>query len=131
MTLAFAMAAGVLAGSGAYLALKRDLLRVVAGIVLIANAANLTIMASGRTRGRSPILPVEGEISDPLVQAMTVTALVISFGVIALLLSLVYRVYTGYDTLDLDELSEEEARHAREIDRQARRADEAAEEESR
>ena len=131
MTLAFAVAAGVLAGSGAYLALKRDLLRVVAGIVLIANAANLTIMASGRTRGRSPILPVEGEISDPLVQAMTVTALVIGFGVIALLLSLVYRVYTGYDTLDLDELSEEEARHAREVDRRARHVDEAAEAESR
>lgn len=131
MTLAFAVAAGVLAGSGAYLALKRDLLRVVAGIVLIANAANLTIMASGRTRGRSPILPVEGEISDPLVQAMTVTALVIGFGVIALLLSLVYRVYTGYDTLDLDELSEEEARHAQEVDRQARHVDEAAEAESR
>ncbi|HEV2820129.1 MAG TPA: sodium:proton antiporter [Solirubrobacteraceae bacterium] len=131
MTLAFAVAAGVLAGSGAYLALKRDLLRVVAGIVLIANAANLTLMASGRTRGRSPILPVEGEISDPLVQAMTVTALVIGFGVIALLLSLVYRVYTGYDTLDLDELSEEEARHAREVDRQARHVDEAAEAESR
>lgn len=131
MTLAFAVAAGVLAGSGAYLALKRDLLRVVAGIVLIANAANLTIMASGRTRGRSPILPVEGDISDPLVQAMTVTALVIGFAVIALLLSLVYRVYTGYDTLDLDELSEEEARHAREVDRRARHFDEAAEVESR
>lgn len=131
MTLAFALAAGVLAGSGAYLALKRDLLRVVAGIVLIANAANLTLMASGRTRGASPILPVEGEVSDPLVQAMTLTALVIGFAVIALLLSLVYRVYTGYDTLDLDELSKEEARHAREVDRQARDDDDAAEAEGR
>ncbi|HEV2820845.1 MAG TPA: sodium:proton antiporter [Solirubrobacteraceae bacterium] len=131
MTLAFALVAGVLAGTGAYLALKRDLLRVVAGIVLIANAANLTLMASGRTRGSSPILPVDGEISDPLVQAMTVTALVIGFAVIALLLSLVYRVYTGYHTLDLDELSEEEARHAREVDRQARDHDDLAASEGR
>lgn len=131
MTLAFALAAGVLAGSGAYLALKRDLLRVVAGIVLIANAANLTLMASGRTQGASPILPVEGEVSDPLVQAMTLTALVIGFAVIALLLSLVYRVYTGYDTLDLDELSKEEAHHAREVDRQARDDDDAAEAQGR
>lgn len=116
MNLAFALTAGALAGSGAYLALKRDVLRVVAGIVLIANAANLTVMASGRTRGESPILPLEGEVSDPLVQAMTLTALVIGFAVVALLLSLVYRVWSAYRTLDLDELSEAEARYAREID---------------
>ena len=122
MNLVFALTAGVLAGTGAYLALKRDLLRVVAGIVLIANAANLTLMASGRSRGASPILPVDGEISDPLVQAMTLTAVVIGFAVIALLLSLVYRVWSDYRTLDLDELSEAEARYAREID-EGRRED--------
>lgn len=116
MNLVFALTAGALAGSGAYLALKRDVWRVVAGIVLIANAANLTLMASGRSRGQSPILPVEGQVSDPLVQAMTLTALVIGFAVVALLLSLVYRVWSAYRTLDLDELSEAEARYAREID---------------
>ena len=119
MTLLFAAAVGVLFGSGAYLLLKPDLLRVVVGIALIANAANLAVMASGLTRGRSPIHPLEGEqISDPLVQAMTVTAIVIGFAVTALLLSLVYRIYVSLHTVDLDELSHVEARHEEELERE-------------
>ena len=43
-------------------------------------------------------------------QAMALTAIVISFGVAALLLSLVYRVYTSHFSLDLDELAEAEER---------------------
>jgi multicomponent Na+:H+ antiporter subunit C len=49
-------------------------------------------------------------VSDPLVQAMVLTAIVISFGVTALLLSLVYRVYTSHLSLDIEELSEAEER---------------------
>jgi multicomponent Na+:H+ antiporter subunit C len=99
-------------GAGCYLLLKADLIRVVAGLVLISNAANLFIMAAGLTRGREPIYPLpEGqEISDPLVQAMTLTAIVISFGVSALLLSLVYRVYHAHRSIDVEELAEAEER---------------------
>jgi len=81
VNLAFSLVVGVLFGTGVFLLLKADLFRVVAGIVLISNAANLTLMASGVTRGASPILPAEegGQIADPLVQAMTLTALVIGF----------------------------------------------------
>ncbi len=119
MTLLVAAAVGVLFGSGAYLLLKPDLLRVVVGIALIANAANLAVMASGLARGRSPILPLEDEqVSDPLVQAMTVTAIVISFAVTALLLSLAYRIYVSLRTVDLDELSHLEARHEEELERE-------------
>jgi len=119
VTLLFAATVGVLFGSGAYLLLKPDLFRVVVGIVLIANAANVAVMASGLTRGQSPIRPLEGEqVSDPLVQAMTVTAIVIGFAVTALLLSLVYRAYTSLHTVDLDELSNLEARHEEELERE-------------
>ncbi len=120
MTLILSLAVAVLFGSGAYLMLKADLLRVVVGMVLISNAANLFIMAAGLTRGVPPIYPLPaGEpVSDPLVQAMTLTAIVISFGVSALLLSLVYRVYTSHLSLDLDDLSAAEEREeaARERD---------------
>jgi multicomponent Na+:H+ antiporter subunit C len=126
MTLLLAAAVGILFGAGAYLLLKADLFRIVAGIVLVANAANLTLVASALERGRSPILPLDGEpdlaragepFSDPLVQAMTVTAIVIGFGVTALLLSLAYRVYTSHRTVDLDELSNAEAAREQELER--------------
>jgi multicomponent Na+:H+ antiporter subunit C len=110
----------VLFGSGIFLMLKTDLLRVVVGMVLISHAANLTLMSSGLTRGRAPIHPLTGgeTISDPLVQAMTLTAIVIGFGVTALLLALAYRVYTSHRTVDLDDLSQIEARTEQELERE-------------
>lgn len=112
VTLVYAAAVAVLFGAGAYLLLKHDLIRVVAGMVLISNAANLFIMAAGLTEGPAPIYPLADEerFADPLVQAMTLTAIVISFGVAALLLSLVYRVYTSHLSLDLEDLGEAEER---------------------
>ena len=109
MTLAFALATAVLFGAGAYLLLQRDLLRVVAGIILISNAATLFIASAGLTRGAAPIypLPADRPVSDPLVQAMALTAIVITFGVSALLLSLVYRVYTAHEAADGDERGDE------------------------
>ncbi len=119
MILALSLAIGVLFGSGAFLLMKPDLFRIVVGIVLIANAANLALMASGLDRGRAPIHPTNGErVSDPLVQAMTITALVIGFAVTALLLSLAYRVYVSSRSVDLDELSHAEARHEEELERE-------------
>jgi multicomponent Na+:H+ antiporter subunit C len=119
VNLILAATIGVLFGAGAFLLLKPDLFRTVVGVVLVANAANLTLMASGLGRGVSPIHPLgEGTVSDPLVQAMTITAIVIGFGVTALLLSLVYRVYTTSRTVDLDELSHAEALHEQELERE-------------
>ena len=110
MTLILSVAISLLIGSGAYLLLKHDLLRVVIGMLLISNGANLFIMSSGLSRGAAPIypLPATGPVSDPLVQAMTLTAIVITFGVSALLLSLIYRVYIAHATLDTDTLAEAE-----------------------
>ncbi len=112
MTLLTSLAVAVLFTSGAFLVLKHDLIRVVVGMVLISNAANLFIMSAGLTQGPEPIypLPVGEAIADPLVQAMTLTAIVIGFGVAALLLSLVYRVYTSHLTVDLTTLGEAEER---------------------
>ena len=118
MNLLLAAVVGVLFGSGAYLLLKADLFRIVVGVVLIANAANLALVASGLRRGGAPIYPLPANVSDPLVQAMTITAVVIGFGVVALLLSIAYCVYASHRTIDLNELSSSEARHAEEIERE-------------
>lgn len=114
MILLLSLGVAVLFGAGCYLLLKEDLLRVIVGMVLIGNAANLFIMAAGLTRGDAPIypLPALGEISDPLVQAMTLTAIVISFGVSALLLAMTYRVYVAHLSVDLRRLAEAEQEEA-------------------
>jgi multicomponent Na+:H+ antiporter subunit C len=106
-------------GSGAYLILQRDLFRVVIGIVLISNAANLFIIAAGLSRGIPPIKPIPSgaTVSDPLVQAMALTAIVISFSVAVLLLSLVYRLYNSHKTIDLEDISEMELREAEALER--------------
>ncbi len=122
MNLLFALVIGVLFGSGVFLLLKPDLFRVVAGLVLISNAANLTLMASGLTRGLAPIGRAAGDerVADPLVQAMTLTALVIGFAVTALLLGLSVSVYRSRHSVDLDELSRQQAADA--VRREAREA---------
>jgi multicomponent Na+:H+ antiporter subunit C len=110
---------GILFGTGAYLMLKPDLFRVVVGMVLISNAAILALVASGLARGEAPIHPLPDDVvSDPLVQAMALTAIVIGFGVTALLLALAHRVYSSHRSVDLDELSREEARRAAELERE-------------
>lgn len=122
MTLVFAVAASTLFGIGAYLLLNRDLLRVVLGIVLVSQAATLTLIASGLTRGAAPIYPLAGmTVSDPLSQAMALTAIVIGLAVTALLLALVLRVVRAYRSSTLDEVAqEEEALVARDERRDAR-----------
>jgi multicomponent Na+:H+ antiporter subunit C len=116
-----ALAVAVLVGSGAYLLLKHDLMRIVAGMLLISNGANLFIMSAGLSRGAAPIYPLAepARVADPLVQALTLTAIVITFGVSALLLSLIYRVYLAYATIDTDTLAEAEERAEMVAEREA------------
>ena len=110
MNLFLALVVAVLFGTGATLLLKPDLFRVVAGLMLISNAASLTVIASGLRRGQAPIHPlVPGEpIADPLTQAMTLTALIIGFATTALLLAMAYRIYITHRSVDLDDLSRSE-----------------------
>ncbi len=105
--------------SGTFLLLQRDLTRVVVGIILISNSAVLFIISAGLTRGVAPIHPLEGagSVSDPLVQAMALTALVIGFGVAALLLAMVYRLYVTHRTVDAEEIADYEMRQAEALER--------------
>ena len=119
MTLLLALAASILFGIGAAMLLSRDLVRVVLGVAVISQAAVLTLVASGLTRGSAPIYPLDDRASDPLSQAMALTAIVIGLAIAALLLALVLRVVVAYRSQELDEVAEEEA----ELDEQLERAD--------
>lgn len=116
MILYAALVVAVVFASGTFLLLQRDLLRVIVGIILVSNSAVLFIISAGLTRGAVPIYPLgkagTESVSDPLVQAMALTALVIGFGVAALLLAMVYRLYTSHRTVDAEEIADAEMRQA-------------------
>ena len=110
MNLVFALAAATLFGVGAYLVLQRDLVRLVLGVVLISQAAVLTLLAASLDLGAPAIYPLPaGPISDPLSQAMALTAIVIGMAVTALLLVLVLRVAIAFQSRALQDVAEEEA----------------------
>jgi len=118
VNLAFALAAAVLFGTGAVLLLDRDLVRVVFGVVLVSQAAVLTLIASGLSRGSAPIYPLTGNsVSDPLSQAMALTAIVIGLAVTALLLALVLRVVQAYRSRELADLAGQEAERDARLER--------------
>lgn len=125
MTLLISLTVAIIFGVAAYLMLKRDLIRVITGMILLGNAANLFIMSAGLREGTAPLVPSEEGMSDPLVQALTLTAIVISFGTATLVLGLVYRVYDSHHSVDIARIGSEEERQAR-LDDQSTEEDLAA-----
>ncbi len=111
MTLLMAMTIGVLYACSLYLLQRRNVVKLVFGLLILSHAANLLIFtASGLVRGRTTIieagetvLPVD-TAPDPLPQALILTAIVISFGVTAFTIVLVHRVNAVVGTDDLDDM---------------------------
>jgi multicomponent Na+:H+ antiporter subunit C len=85
---------GVLYACGIYLLLERSLTRVLLGLMLLANATNILLLATGGYAGLAPLfikgVAVEA-YNDPLPQALILTSIVISFAVTAFMLGLIYR----------------------------------------
>ena len=79
--------------SGVYLLLERSLTRVLLGFILMGNGANLIFLVAGGRAGTPPLLGQSEvqEMSDPLPQAMVLTAIVITLGLTAFILSMAYR----------------------------------------
>jgi multicomponent Na+:H+ antiporter subunit C len=92
VTVMFAAVAAGLFGIGTYLVLQRKLSRIIIGLGLLTHGANVLLITAGR-RGAPPIVGQSdrGSFADPLPQALALTAIVITFGVTALLLALAYR----------------------------------------
>lgn len=84
---------GGLYAAGVYLLLDRSLTRVLLGVLLLGNATNLLLLSSGGPSGAAPILGYAEpeEMSDPMPQALILTAIVITFGISAFLLAIIYR----------------------------------------
>ena len=84
---------GVLYAAGVYLLLDRSLTRVLLGVLLLGNATNLLLLSAGGPSGSAPILGYSEpeDMSDPMPQALILTAIVITFVISAFLLAIIYR----------------------------------------
>jgi multicomponent Na+:H+ antiporter subunit C len=105
--LALASVLGILFALGTYLVLRRDVVRVVWGVTIISQSANVYLVTMGGLEGGPPVGGHGGGgglVTDPLVQALVLTAIVIGFGTTALALVLTYRVYEEHGTIDTREI---------------------------
>ena len=114
MELMFAILIGVLYAAGIFLLLSKSIVNLLFGLVLLGNAANLVIfVCSGVVRGKPPIasenmVTPDVPYSDPLGQALILTAIVISFGVLAFAMVLVKKNYELIKSDDVDMLADDE-----------------------
>jgi multicomponent Na+:H+ antiporter subunit C len=96
----------VMFACGVFLLLERSMTRVLLGFLLVGNATNLLILIMGGVAGVAPIVEdgvATGEMSDPLPQALILTAIVITFGVSAFLMALIYRSWRLSKDDDVDD----------------------------
>lgn len=107
MEIILAIGIGVMTASGVWLLLRPRTFQVIMGLSLIAYAVNLFIFSMGRLKSGAPPVTGSGDIdpsqyTDPLPQALVLTAIVISFAMTALFLVvlLASRGVTGTDHVD-------------------------------
>lgn len=111
MTYILPLVVGALITAGLYMMMRRSMIKLIIGLSLLSHGANLLIFSAGKLqRDVAPLVP-EGQttlqppFADPLPQALILTAIVISFGLMAFTIALVYSIYQRTGTDDLDQLT--------------------------
>jgi multicomponent Na+:H+ antiporter subunit C len=105
---------GLMHAGGVYMLLRRSMFKMIIGLILLGNGANLLIFLLGRlVKGHPPVMAdgmkVFADIyADPLPQAVILTAIVIGFGLQSFAIILIKKVYKVIQTDDLDELNSSE-----------------------
>ncbi len=108
MELLLVVLIGILYSAGIYLMFRRSMVRLLLGLILLGNGANLLIFLMGDiAKGKPPIISESSSVfteiyADPVPQSLILTAIVISFGLQSFAIILLKRVYlmTGSDDLD-------------------------------
>jgi len=93
-SLALVIVMAVMFAAGVYVMLERSLTRVLIGFLLVGNATNLLVFIMSGRAGTSPIVTgtaADANMVDPVPQVLMLTAIVINFGITALLVALIYR----------------------------------------
>jgi multicomponent Na+:H+ antiporter subunit C len=108
MELLLAILTGVLYSAAFYMMLRRSLVKLIIGLVLLGHASNLLIFTLGQLiKYKPPFIPegsetISGVYSDPLPQALILTAIVIGFGIQAFAIVLIKRAFQETGNEDLD-----------------------------
>lgn len=104
MELLLASGIGAMTAAGVYLMLRRRTFPVILGISLLSYAVNLFLVTSGRIAINQPPIIRDGveSYTDPLPQALVLTAIVIGFAMTAFILVLAVKAYkeAGEDDVD-------------------------------
>ena len=109
-----AIIVGLLAAGGTYLVLQRGIVRIAIGFTLLGHVATTLLVTSGGVSRRDvPFIGAPGTPADPLPQAFALTAIVISFGITAFLLTLAFR---GRDVLGHDDVEDPYLTDAEDVD---------------
>ena len=107
MELLVASALGLLTAAGIYLMLRQRTFPVILGLTLLSYAVNVFIFAAGRlVTGLPPIIDkYAAGYTDPLPQALVLTAIVISFGMTAVIVIMALGAFleSGHDKVDMHE----------------------------
>lgn len=111
MGLLLPVVVGCLVAAGLYMMLRRSITKLLIGLALLSHGANLAIFTTGGlNRGDPPLIAenqtrLSGDYADPLPQALILTAIVISFGVLSFAITLVSRLYLEAGTDDQDQMT--------------------------
>ena len=109
MEVILAAVIGVLFAAGVYLTLRRSIVKLLLGLMLMSHGANLLLFTVGGVRrGAPPLIGAaeRSQMADPLPQALILTAIVIAFGLNAFTLVLAYRVDQAVGSDDLDDMKQ-------------------------
>ena len=110
MELLVASAVGLMTACGVYLILRKRTFPVIVGLAMLSYAVNVFIFASGRlVIDAPPVIGAADTMTDPLPQALVLTAIVISFGMTALvvILSLSSYLNAGTDVINIEKPGEQ------------------------
>lgn len=104
--LTLAIVAGALIACGVYLITERSLSRILVGVVLASNGVSVLFLVASGPAGGAPIIGLtpKDQMSDPLPQAMVLTAIVITMSVAAFVMAMAYRSFqiNGHDEVQDD-----------------------------
>jgi multicomponent Na+:H+ antiporter subunit C len=112
MSLVLSLVVGTLFAGAIYLMLRRSVVQLILGLVLLSHGTNLLLflMGDGVVRGSAPFVDqatgvAAASTADPLPQALILTAIVISFGFLAFIMALAYRADQAVKSDDLDAMT--------------------------
>ncbi len=111
MEIVFIILIAVLYAAGIFMLLRRSMVKLLVGITLLGNGANLLIFLLGNiTKGKPPVIDNAAKLftdiyADPVPQALILTAIVIGFGIQSFAIVLLKRVYVLVNSDDLDDLN--------------------------